>query len=111
MCKESRYWCDTCGTTHRRTNVELPPLVRWKSKWKIRVGNQLKDMHHLYMGLWRFLYTENLYYFPDGALEVCPYLHVPRVKREPKYTLIEFVEAAKTMENWAGIEPCSRLLK
>ncbi len=68
-------------------------------------------MHHLYMGLWRFLYNENFPYFLEGALEVCPYLHVPRVKREPKYTLIEFVEAAKAIENWAGIEPCPRLLK
>ncbi len=27
--KESRHWCDTCGTTRRRTSVELPPIVRW----------------------------------------------------------------------------------
>ncbi len=31
---------------------------------------------------------QNFHYFLEGALEVCPYLHVPRVKREPKYTLI-----------------------
>ncbi len=37
------------------------------------------------MGLWRFLFNENFHYFPEGALEVCPYLHVPRVKRESKY--------------------------
>ncbi len=61
------------------------------------------------MGLRRFLYNENFHYFPEGALEMCPYLHVPRVK--PKYTLIEFVEAAKAMEDWVGIEACSRLLK
>ncbi len=79
-------------------------LFAGKSKWKIRVGNELRDMHHLYMGLWRFLYNE-------GALEVCPYPHVPRVKQETKYTLIDFVETAKAMENWVGIEPCSRLLK
>ncbi len=66
---------------------------------KIRVGNELRDMHYLYMGLWRFLYNENFHYFPEGALEVCPYLHVPRVKHEPKHTLIELVEATKTMEN------------
>ncbi len=53
------------------------------------------------MGLWSFLYNENLHYFPEGAQEVCPYLHLPRFKREPKYTLINFVEAAKEMENWA----------
>ncbi len=68
-------------------------------------------MHHLYMGLRRFLYNENFHYYPEGALQMCPYLHVPRVKREPKYTLIEFVEAAKAMEDWVGIEACSRLLK
>ncbi len=54
-------------------------------------------MHHLYMGVWHFLYNENFHYFPEGALEVCPYPHVPRVKREAKYTLIDFVEAAKAM--------------
>ncbi len=86
-------------------------LFAGTSKWKIRVRNELRDMHHLYMGLWRFLYNENFHCFPEGSLEVCPYLHVPKVKREPKYTLIEFVEAAKTMEDWVGIEPCSRLLK
>ncbi len=79
-------------------------LFAGKPKWKSHVGNELRDMHHLYMGLWRFLYNE-------GALEVCPYLHEPRVKREPKYAFIEFVEAAKAMENWVGIEPCSRLVK
>ncbi len=42
---------------------------------------------------------------------MCHYLYVPRIKREPKFTLIDFVEAAKAMENWVGIEPCSRLLK
>ncbi len=86
-------------------------LFAGKLKWKIRVCNELRDMHHLYMGLWCFLYNENLQYFPERALEVCPYLDVPRVKREPKYTLIEFVDAAKAMENWVEIEPCSRLLK
>ncbi len=68
-------------------------------------------MHHMYMSLWRFVCIENFHYFPEGALEMCPYLHVPRVKREPKYALIEFAEAAKAMEHWVGIEPCSRLLK
>ncbi len=86
-------------------------LFDGKSKWKIRVGNELRDMHHLYMGLKRFLYKESFHYFPEGALEVCPYLHVPRVKREPKYTLINFSETTKAMENWVGIEPCSRLPK
>ncbi len=51
------------------------------------------------MGLWRFLYNESFHYFPEGELEVCSYLHVARVKREPKYTLVEFVEAAKAMVN------------
>ncbi len=36
---------------------------------------------------------------------------VPRVKREPRYTLIDFVEAAKSMENWVGLESCSGQLK
>ncbi len=85
-------------------------LFGGKYKWKIRVGNELRGMYHLYVSLWRFLY-ENFYHFPEGALEACPYLHVPRVQREPKYSLIEFVEAAKTMENWVSIQPCSRLPK
>ncbi len=91
--------------------VSLQTLFAGKSKCKIRVRIELRDMHHLYMGLCRFLYNENFYYFPEGALEVCPYLHVPRVKREPKYSLIEFMEAAKAMKNWVSIETCSRLLK
>ncbi len=62
------------------------------------------------MGFWRFLYNENFHCFPEWALEVCPYPHVPRVKRESKYTLTDFVEAAKAMENWVGIEPCSGCL-
>ncbi len=73
-------------------------LFAGKSKWKIRVGNELRDMYHLYMGLWGFLFNETFLYFPERVLEVCPY-HMPRVKREPKYTLIEFVEAAKAMAN------------
>ncbi len=91
--------------------LSLRHLFAGKSKWKIRVGNGLSDMHHLYMGLWRFLYKESFHYFPEGALEVCPYLRVPRVKREPKYTLINFSETTKAMKNWVGIEPCSRLPK
>ncbi len=86
-------------------------LFAGKPKWKIRIGNELSDMHHLYTGLWRFLYNENFHFFPEGAPEVCPCLHVPRIKREAKYTLIEFVEAAKALGNWVSIEPCSRLLK
>ncbi len=35
-----------------------------KSKWKSRVGDELRDMHHLYMDLWRFLYYEIFHYFP-----------------------------------------------
>ncbi len=50
-------------------------------------------MHHVYVGLWRFLYNENFLYFPERALEECHNLYVPRVKREPKYTVIDFVEA------------------
>ncbi len=83
-------------------------LFAGEYKWKICVGNERMDMHHLYMDLWRFLLNRNVYYFPEGALEVC---HVPRFKREPKYTVIEIMEAAKAMENWIGIETCSRLLK
>ncbi len=59
--------------------LSLHHLFAGKPKWKIRVCNELRDMHHPYMGLCRFLYNENLQYFPEGALEVCPYLHVPRV--------------------------------
>ncbi len=43
-------------------------LFAGKPKWKIRVGNKLRDMHQLYMDLWRFLYNENVHYFPEGAL-------------------------------------------
>ncbi len=63
------------------------------------------------MGCWRFHYNESFHYFPEDALEVWHYLHVPRVKREPKYTLIDFVEAAKALRNWVGIGPCSQLLR
>ncbi len=51
------------------------------------------------MGLWYSLCNENFHYFPEGALEVSHYFRVPKAKREPKYTLIDLVEAAKTMEN------------
>ncbi len=54
-------------------------LFAGKSKWKIRVGNELRDMNHLYMGLWRFLYNENFHYFPEGALEVCHRYRTSRV--------------------------------
>ncbi len=59
-------------------------------------------------GLERFLYIESFHDFPEGALEVCQYHRLPRVKSEPKYTLIDFVEA---MENWVGIESCSLLVR
>ncbi len=83
-------------------------LFTGKSKCKIRVVNELSDMHHQYKGLWRFLYNENFHCFIEGTLKA---LHVSRVKREPKHTLIELVEARKAIENWVGIEPCSRLPK
>ncbi len=85
-------------------------LFAGKFKWAIRVDNELRDMRYLYMGRWRFLNNKNFLYFPEGTLQVCHYLNAPRVKHEPKYTLIAFVEAAKAMENWVGIEPCPRLL-
>ncbi len=59
-------------------------LFAGKFKCKMRVGNELRDMHHMYMGIWRFLYNKIFHYFPEGALEVCLYLHLPRIKREPK---------------------------
>ncbi len=68
-----------------------------KSSWNIHVGNELGDMHHQYMCLLRFLYTENFHYLPEGALEVCHYHRVHKVKREPKYTLINFMEAAQAI--------------
>ncbi len=55
------------------------------------------------MGLWRFRYDENFHYFPEGALEVFHYLHMPWVKHEPQYIFIDFVDATKAIENWAGI--------
>ncbi len=33
------------------------------------------------------------------------YFHVPKAKREPKYAIIDIVEAAKAMGIWIGIEP------
>ncbi len=77
----------------------------------MHVDNELRDRRHLYMGLWRFHGNENSHYFLEGALEVCPYLYVPRAKRESKYALIDFVEAAKAMKNWISIESRSRLLR
>ncbi len=102
--KKSRYWW--IPVVHLRFHH----LFAGKPKWEIRVGNELRDMHHLLMGLVHFLHNENFHYF-EGALEVCHYLHVPRVKREPKYILIDFAVAATAMENRVGIEPCSRLLR
>ncbi len=32
---------------------------------------------------------------------------MPRIKREPLYALIDFMEAVKAMENWVVIRPCS----
>ncbi len=84
-------------------------LFAGKSKWKIHGGNELRDMHHQYVCLWCFIYTENFHYFPEGALEVYHYHSVPRVKHEAKYTLINFMKAAKTMENWVSIGPCPQL--
>ncbi len=37
--------------------LSFPHLFTGKSKWKKRVGNELRDTHHAYMGLWRFLYN------------------------------------------------------
>ncbi len=51
--------CDT----ERVLSFQTCSLV---SPWKIRVGNELRYMHHLYMSLWRFLYNENFHYFPEG---------------------------------------------
>ncbi len=51
--------------------LSFPHLFDGKSKWKIPVGSKLRDMHQLYMGLWRFLNNKNFHYFPEGALEVC----------------------------------------
>ncbi len=36
------------------------------------------------------------------------HFRVSKAKREPKYTHFDFVEAAKAVENWVGIEPCSQ---
>ncbi len=43
-------------------------LFAGKSTWEIPVHNELKDMHPLYKGFWRFQYNENFHYFPEGAL-------------------------------------------
>ncbi len=64
----------------------------------------------VYMPL-AFPLQQNFHYFPEAALEVWHYLHVPWVKREPKFTLIDFVEAAKALGNWVGIGLCSQLLR
>ncbi len=51
------------------------------------------------------LYNDNFRYFPEGGLVGWHYFHGSKAKREPKYGLIEIVEAAKAMKNWIGIEP------
>ncbi len=53
-------------------------LTTGKSKCEIHVGNELRDMRHLYMALWCFLCNENFQYFPEGPLVVWHYLRVPR---------------------------------
>ncbi len=45
-------------------------LFAGKSKWELRVGNERREMRHLYMSLWYFFYIESFHYFPEGALEV-----------------------------------------
>ncbi len=40
-------------------------LFAGKSKWKIRIGNKLRDM-----GLWGFLCNANFHYFLEGALGI-----------------------------------------
>ncbi len=86
-------------------------LFAGKAIWEIRVDNERRDMHYLYMGLRRFLNKEKFYYLPEGKLEVCHHLHVPRVKHEPKYFLTDFLGTAKAIEIWVGIGPRPRLLK
>ncbi len=106
----SRYWCDTRSASVLERVLRFHYLFDGKSKWVICVGSELREMHYLYMCLWHFLHHENSHYFPGAAMKVCHYLHVHRIKLEPKYTIIDFGEAAKAMENWVGIEPCPRLL-
>ncbi len=48
-------------------------------------------------------------YWP-GALLLNPH-HTPKSQRESKYILIDFVEAAKAIEDWVGIMPRSQVLR
>ncbi len=43
-------------------------LFAGKSKWEIREDNEVRDKHHLYVGLWRFLYNDYFHYFPEGVM-------------------------------------------
>ncbi len=98
------YSFGTFGTTRRCMSVVLVSLVNPSERYVMEIRN-LTDMHHQHMGRWRFHYNESFHYFPKAALEVWHYLRVHRVKREPKYTLINFVEAAKALGNWVGVGP------
>ncbi len=79
-----------------------------------RLGRQSMRGHglgNLGYGHCAFPLHRNYHYSLEGVLEVCDYHRVPWVKFEPKYTLSDFVETAKAMENWVGIEICSRILR
>ncbi len=102
MEEDTPYSRDACVQRVVAQVLRFHHLFVGKSKWEIHVGSDLRDMRHLFMGLWCFLCNENFHYCPEGALEEW---------REPKYTVIDFVEAAKPMENWVGIAPCSRLFR
>ncbi len=45
-------------------------LCTGKSKCEIHVGNELRDMRHLYMRLWCFLCNDNFHNFPEGEMLV-----------------------------------------
>ncbi len=54
-------------------------LCPGKSECEIHVGNELKYMRHLYMGLWCFLCNENFHHLPEGELVVWHYLCMRRI--------------------------------
>ncbi len=54
-------------------------------------------------------YNVRLMYWP-GALLLNP-PHATKRQRGSKYILIDFVEAAKIIEDWVGIVPCSQLFR
>ncbi len=72
-----------------------------KSKFQILVGNELRGKPHQYMGLCRSLSI--FITFLNERWKFTIITACLGVKREPKYTLIDFAEEAKVVEHLDGI--------